>query len=464
MPRPRTSLAAWSGPSVLLLAGLAACGAEATRSGPSIVLIVVDTLRKDHLSCYGHARETTPHVDRLAAEGVRFDLAYSQAPWTTPSIASLLTSRYPTSIGIRTERSVLSDDLVLLPEVLSDAGWSTGAVVSHTFCSSEWNFDQGFDHFDESNVLGHAAVTSEDVTARALEFVDQQTADAPFFLWAHYFDPHFAYVEHADHPFGGGDDYAGPIESGMQFSELFKMRGDLDEADVDEIRRLYDSEIAHTDRAIGALLDGLRARGIFDEALIVFTADHGEEFFDHGALGHARQMYQELVNVPLIVKFPQGSGLAGSVAEPVPLLDIFPTVLAVAGVGVPPGVEGRALVDEAGALRPQRRSFFSETARRGGVRAVVSGNWKLIEKAREGTYELYELAPDSRDSVDLARQNPERTAELTGLLDAWWRAQAAAAPEDLERELGEAQLQELRDLGYAGADEEDEDEPQGTDP
>lgn len=453
MPRTRTSPALLLG---LLLALLGGC-AEAPRAPrPSVVLIVVDTLRKDHLSCYGHERATTPHLDRLAAEGVRFDLAYSQAPWTTPSIGSLLTSHYPPSIGIRTERSVLSEELLLLPEVLRDAGWRTGAVVSHTFCSSEWNFDQGFESFDESNVLGHAAVTSGAVTARALEFVDAQ-GDAPFFLWAHYFDPHFAYVEHSEFAFGGAGDYAGPVQSGMLFSELFQMRADLSAADLHELRRLYDSEIAHTDRAIGALLDGLRERSLFDEALIVFTADHGEEFFDHGALGHARQMYQELVNVPLIVKLPlslRGAQTPASVLRPVPLLDVFPTVLDVAGVEVPPGIEGRSLLRTDGTLEPELRPFFAETARRGGVRAVIRGPWKLIEKAREGTFELYALDSSSRDGEDLATARPELAAELEALLSEWWAAELAAAPTDQEREFGAAELERLRSLGYAGADEE----------
>ena len=417
--------------------------------------MVIDTLRADHLGCYGYERATSPRLDALAAEGVRFDRALAQAPWTTPSVASLMTSQYPSAVGIGSERSVLADELVLLPEVLSEAGYRTGAVVSHTFCSSRWNFDQGFEWFDQSNVGGHSVVTSEGVTARALEFVDW-AGDEPFFLWTHYFDPHFHYLEHEGLEFGGRGDYDGPIEPGLQYVDLFAMRFDLTPEDVAELVRIYDSEIAYTDRWVGALLDGLRARGRYEDTLIMVTGDHGEEFRDHGDLGHARQLYQELVNVPLIVKPARGAGPGGPppgtvVEHHVALLDVLPTVLAATGLSMPRSaaaeVEGRPLFEppEPG------RAIVSETSRQGGVRSVTLGDYKLIQRLKGGEVELYRVAGDRLEREDLAAELPEQVARLEGVLAGWERDTRAR----LERELtlSPEDLEQLRSLGYAGADE-----------
>ena len=446
--------------SSLLAAGALACGGGADPRPPDVVLIVVDTLRADRLSCYGYERETSPRLDRLAAQGVRYARAQSQAPWTTPSIGSLMTSRFPTELGILTERSVLSEDEVSLAEALAAGGYATAAVVSHSFCSSEWNFDQGFEHFDESNVLGHDAVTSEAVTARALEALDALLANPgggrrPFFLWVHYFDPHFAYIAHEDFPFPGPADYDGPVSSGMKYSLLRKMNETVDADDLEEVRRFYDSEIALTDHWIGVLLDGLRARGCWDDALVVVTADHGEEFNDHGYMGHSRTVYQELVRVPLIVKYPRAragapGATAGAVIErPVALLDVYPTVLEVTGTAPLPGPPraGVSLLDR-GAERPL--PLVSETARQGGVRGVVEGGHKLVHRLREGHFELYDLEADPAELRDLAATEPERVAELRSRLDLWERAVRPGA--SAERELDEDELERLRELGYLGGD------------
>ena len=182
---------------------------DGDRPRPNVLLIVVDTLRREELGAYGYPRSTSPNLDRLARAAVRYDQAFSQAAWTTPSISSLLTSRYPSQLGIEGELTKLAEDVVLLPEVLRAEGYVTGGVVSHSFCSQKWNFDQGFDFWDQSSIGGHKAITSPGVTERALEFLDQDR-EQPFFLWLHYFDPHVAYVEHAAFRFGTREEYDGP--------------------------------------------------------------------------------------------------------------------------------------------------------------------------------------------------------------------------------------------------------------
>ena len=420
----------------------AASGAGATPA--NVVLIVIDSIRADHLSCYGYERETTPELDALAAQSVRYANAFSQAPWTTPSIASMLSSQYPTALGIRHAKSALSDDLVLLPEVLRDHGFITGAVISHSFTSAKWGFSQGFDSFDESNILGYESVTSPGVTASAIRFLDRQREGA-FFLFLHYFDPHFAYVNHDRFSFGAGaEDYAGPVKSGQEFLPLAKQRAQLERADVEELNRLYDSELALTDHYIGKVLDHLRTLGLFEDALIIVTGDHGEEFMDHGMLGHAKTLYNELVSVPLIIKFPRGS--AAVVETPVALVDLYPTVLDVLGLEAAPALVGRSLlsIDAAGEVRP----VFCETSRRRELRGIVADGYKLVLDLETGEQQLFHLANDADENEDLSAALPGRVESMMEPLQQWMRDEGEVVLRERNLELDPEERERLRRLGY----------------
>lgn len=437
------------------LLGLAACGGEesapqsAAGSSPNVVLIVIDTLRTDHLSTYGYERETSPHLTRLALEGLRYERATAQAPWTTPSIGALMTSRYPSSLGITSEQNALSDELVLLPEALQAAGYQTAGVISHSFLGSDWNFDQGFDLFDETHVQGHSAVTSEGVT-RAAQTVFRQLAndDEPFFLFVHYFDPHAAYVDHGGQDFGGPSGYEGPVSSGLLFRELRKMQDEVGEADLAELIRLYDSEIAYTDRQIGLLLDTLRESGQWDDTFIIVTADHGEEFLDHGRFGHAKSLFSELIHVPLVLKLPASSSAARSVIdEPVALIDLYPTVLAVVGLEATTELEGRALLP----LPPTGRTLFSETGRTRAASAAMSGSLKLIQRP-DGRLQLFDLATDPGEKSNLAKLRPEDADRLLGELVEWREVAAAKALIGETIQINAANEQRMKELGYGGDD------------
>jgi arylsulfatase A-like enzyme len=411
---------------------------------PNIVLIVVDTLRRDHLGCYGYSRDTSPHIDALARAGVRYTHATSQAPWTTPSIAAILTSRYPSALGIVDEPSPLRDDAVTLAETLSAAGYHTEAVVSHFFCSSRWNFQQGFAGFDESNVLGHNAVTSELISRRAIEIIDA-AAGRPFFLWLHYFDPHFDYIEHEGHRFPGGEGYSGPVFSGMDREALGRALGQHPApADLAQVERLYDSEIAFTDQQIGAVIEHLKRRGLFDSSLVIVTADHGEEFFDHGRLGHSRTLFGELVDAPLIIKYPDGR--TGVVDEPVALLDVHPTVLDAAGIPIPASAAGRSLYRPL--PREPERPIFSETSRRNRLRSVRFGSHKLVMDLDSGKVALYDRTADPDEQHDLAANSPELVASLRGMLEEWMQASAAPASAAPRVEIDAEAAKRLRALGY----------------
>ncbi len=429
------------------MAGLAcavlACSGRAAGPRPNILLVVVDTLRADHLGCYGYPRDTTPHLDALARDAIRYTHAFSQAPWTTPSVAALMTSHYPGSLGIRNVQSPVPEDVVLLPELLQQAGYRTGAFVSHSFVSQKWGFGRGFGVFDESNIKGHMATTSPAVTDLAISWLDGAAdSDAPFFLFVHYFDPHFGYIEHPDFAFGGRDpSYRGRVHSGVQPGRFAGNPESLDEGDLRELERLYDSEIGLTDASIGRLLDALRERGLYDDAVVIVSGDHGEEFLDHGALDHAKTLYDELMNVPLLVKLP---GRAAAVVDrPVALIDVLPTLVAWLGLEPPPGVRGVSLL--ADGADPARPIFF-ETQRLRDLRGVVVGDQKLILDLETGKTLLFDLAADPREQRDLSDERPDEVLALKQLVEAWGAQDNGA--DGTHVELSDEERERLKALGY----------------
>jgi arylsulfatase A-like enzyme len=399
---------------------------------------VVDTLRADHTSAWGYGRETSPVLERLAASGRRYAHATSQAAWTTASIGSLMTSQYPSIIGLDRERVAMPRDVTTLAEVLHDHGLRTGAVVSHSFCSDEYNFDQGFDSFDDSNVLGHVGVSSPGVTEEAIGFLEQH-AKEPFFLWVHYFDPHFAYTLHEGYDFDPGSTYDGPVRNEMRYAQLNDLT--LGPRDVQELHRFYDSEISWTDHHLGMLLDELDRLGIADRTMVVFTADHGEEFLDHGRIGHAKTVYEESVHVPLVVRCPHWS--PGVVETPVANLDIFPTVLACLGIRAPWGLEGRAL----GPRDPRPRPILTQVAKGRAGLAVVQGDHKLVRR-KEGAYELYDLAADPLEQHDLAPAGGELYEDLVEQVEAFATRLAEEKRKGAKVKIDEEEADQLEALGY----------------
>ncbi len=435
--------------ALALVAGLACSDAPPRPppgERPSVVLIVVDTLRADRVGAYGAPRDTTPNIDRLAAESTRYERAVSQAPWTTPSIGSLLSSRHPAELGVRRVEHRLDESLVLLPEVLRDAGWTTGAVVSHSFCGARWGFDQGFDVFDESHVTWAFGITAPGVTDAALAFVESVAAGAreePFFLFVHYFDPHFSYMEHPDHAFPAEDGYDGPIRPPVSLLPLRKPGVRLDARDAREMLRIYDSEVAFTDHHVGRLLDGLRGGGWLDRTLLVLTADHGEEFLDHGGIEHTRTLFDELLRVPLLIRYP---GARPSVEDaPVALLDVYPTVLDYLGIEPPVPLAGRSLLSGP----DEERAVFSETRRQANLRSIVRGHHKLVLDVATGRSALFDLRADPGERRDVSASQPELARALRKELAAWSVEQDRRLRAAREVELPEEERERLRALGYA---------------
>jgi arylsulfatase len=372
---------------------------EPEARAPDILLVTVDTLRPDHLGCYGYTRETSPNVDRLAAEGRLFLEAYAHAPITNSSVASLLSGMLPRETGTYAI-TPLAPEVTTVAEILRDAGYRTAAVVSNYVLRRGMGFEAGFDHYDDRMeerelVRRIPERVAEKTTAAALAWL-REHREEPFFLWIHYQDPHGPYAppgEHADAfldqpvrgprlPFRATNDGEGGIP--------YYQRLDREHRAGFYVAR-YDAEIRYFDRAFGRLLSGLDSLALPRNLVILFTSDHGEGMGEHGYFfAHGDHLYRSQIRVPLILwdrgrLVPEGVRDSTLVAH----LDVAPTILRLAGLPPPAGMQGVALL---GAI-PRDRSVFSE--------AVVGRTYKC-SLVSDGLLLVYEWLNDAYQAYDLA--------------------------------------------------------------
>ena len=423
------------------------------RGRADVLLIVIDTLRADHLGSYGYWRETSPHLDALTADSILWRRAISHAPWTSPSVGSLLTSLYPAALGYGDSRNPSRpDDRVLyLPEILRENGYETEAIVSHTYVAAKLGFDQGFDRFDEDDARGPSHISSKSVTDKAIAALERPKR-RPFFLLAHYFDPHFNYRLHPRFDFDPG--YEGDFPEHM--GALRRAAKDLSERDVRQLRARYDSEIRFTDEHIGRLITALREHDLYDDTMIVVTADHGEALRDRDDfwIGHTKTLFQEAIHVPLLIKMPGGAGAGTVVEEPLGLIDLLPSLIAALDLRGPRGYrfDGKALpLDDIAALTEDAgRPVFSETTARGRwLQSVVQGQWKLIFDRKGSRMSFFDLEADPGERINLAADPPPELHELARELRAWNQSMDPRRPEAEEPpELTEKEQERLRALGY----------------
>jgi arylsulfatase A-like enzyme len=427
------------------------------RGTPDVVVVSLDTTRADHLSTYGYARETSPNLTALAADALLFTQARSTAGWTLPGHASMLTGLYPSVHGAHLAggwipgQSIdgrpnvahpLPADRTTLAEALRDRGYHTAAFVANfSYLYRDYGLAQGFGRYDDAPGLllrirppvvrlvrrfepGFALKpfrTAREVNAAALAWLDVAPADRPAFLFVNYMEPHQPWM--ADPPY---DRWvrAEPRARALLQRDLYthELRGfDADEIGV--ITASYDGQIAAMDAALGELVAALKARGRYENALVVVTSDHGEMLGEHDTVGHmGRMLYEPLVHVPLVVKLPGADRPRGRDDRPVQLVDVVPTVLA--GVGAPmiPGVQGQVLPDVTHGIRAEEdiNPFLVATygaAYDRAVRVVYDGSYKLITTSR-GERMLFDLARDPGERDDLAEREPARLAELTRRLEA----------------------------------------------
>ena len=418
-------------------------------TGPNLVLISIDTTRADHLSGYGYPRLTTPNIDRLAREGILFSNAFSQAPWTLPSMASMHTGLYPSEHGATDSDLKISDRLGTLAEYMRDGYYKTIAVVSHTFVNRMYGFSQGFDVFDQDYVLEHDELTSALITDRAIEYI-REYSDQPFFIWLHYFDPHNSYVRHPKYGYASG--YDGELPSTLDIGYLRRNRDELSDADVQYVRDVYDEEISFTDEHIGLLLNFLEEIGLEERTAVIVTADHGEAFMERGKIGHGGLVYQELVRVPLILKIPSHPASSGViVSSNAEVRSIARTALEICQIDNNP-FEGYSLLDlvadqPADSYALIEGNDINEPIER---QAIVLGKLKLIRNVVTGRSELYDLVNDPAESENIYAQIRQSDDQLIQMLELKLSAGLPEQTGGRTQRLGltSEEIERLRSLGY----------------
>ena len=395
---------------------------------PDIVLIVVDTLRADHVGAYGHHRETTPHLDVLASRGVLFENAWATAPWTLPSVMSIHTGLYPSDHRVENDGLKLGAEVSILAEQLSAAGYETAAFVSHVYVSRPFGFDRGFDTFEDFGigrpgyrVEAGMEPTADIVTEAALARLGRRSR-APLFLFVHYFDPHWPYDPPPQYRELFPNDYNGPLDASYDSISRFQDPAvPLPDGYRAFLEARYDGEIRFVDEMIGRLLDALDER-----AWVVVTADHGEEYKEHGSMGHGRQLYEESIRVPLVIAGPRPRGEEERgdgglrITSPVSGVDLHPTILDLAGI-VERGPKRRGvtlvpILRGDGSL-PADRPLVSGTIRLNAYRtALRRDRLKLIHFMDRDRNELFDLEADPEERDDLAPRRPDDRRALLATL------------------------------------------------
>ncbi len=292
--------------NLIVFIPFAATGAkDASTESPHVIWISIDTLRADHLSVYGYERPTSPNLEALAADGIVVEQFISHSPWTLPTHAAMFSGLEPAQHGVTTQDRKFSPTTPLFPEILKERGYRNGAVATSLFLSPTFGYAAGFDKY-EMNIEFNA----ETATNRAMSWLF--ASKKPSFLFLHLFDPHFPYA--APEPFLGRFGKIDKLIMRMQRRNFFEFMRFVSDGSTERISNViarYDEEILFADHAVGMLIRGLKERGLYDRAWIIVVSDHGEEFLDHGSMGHSTTMYEEMMKIPLIIKAP-GSRCAGS--------------------------------------------------------------------------------------------------------------------------------------------------------
>ncbi|MHB9131011.1 MAG: sulfatase [Armatimonadota bacterium] len=461
-----------------------ASSSNAVRRQPNVILVMVCSLRADHLGCYGYDLPTTPNLDRFAAESTRFAHAIAPSSWTLWSTASILTSRYPERIFHNTDYLADYAFYPSLPIVLSDLGYSTNAISSHPFFHNDdnFNYSQGFDKFVSLDSKDFTAKIAPQVTARALQRV-KELKRQKFFLYAMYSDPHEPYTQHPEFVFRPSKNdtldrqWTSTLPPAFQHMGadrlerlLVSNKADKDGRGESRQRRLakYNSEIAYTDHAIGDLIDGLKKLNLYDDSLIIFCADHGEEFLEHGRYGHQYTLYPEVTNVPLLIKYPhqrEGKVIDGRF----PLIDLFPSILTMLHQeNAHLGLQGEG-VDVPPLLRCMDKPIYGATVNT--VRSITFGQYKYdrgVKCIRDGTDpfegplsfhlsqitgQLFDLRTDPGEYRNTLTKQPDVAASLREIMrqhDAALDKQStfSSSPLATSSQDTERARQQLKSLGY----------------
>ncbi len=475
--RLRTNVAA------VLAAMFLSAGCSNPSPLPNIVLVLIDTLRADRVGWYQNDRKLTPFLDSLAEHGDVFWQAYAQSSWTSPSVASLLTSRYPSQHAVVRIGAVLGPTEIRLPALLRAHGYATGGFSANPLIGARWGYAEGFDHFvdapDEDTIREpNAKQRAERINSAALSWLDslkdRPGGARPVFLYLHYMEPHAPYLPPRESLEAVLDRSPDPDRARKSLGDmLFVSRQRFQQPDpeaLELIKDLYDAEVLGLDARLRTLFADLQGRGVLANAIVVVTADHGEEFKEHGHMGHGYTLYNEVIHVPLMLAIP-GQHQRVDLQGPVSLIDLAPTLLDFAGVTPPASFEGHSLrpllersarpgassapPDEtAGGPRDAPPLAYSELLEKARVqdavpprhlRAVIAGTEKAIA-CRDGSTETYDLVadPGETDPRSADRDRPGLVQHIDQMAQRTLRNRSQGRVETLD----ERTKQRMHALGY----------------
>ena len=463
--------------AVLITSFLFACGTAEpppTHTGINVLLLTIDTLRADHLSGYGYARQTSPAIDGLAARGVLFENAFTYWPKTRGSFAAMFTSLYAAQHGLTVRERDLPDYNQTLAETLKASGYQTAAAVDNGNLDRELGFAQGFDRYEQVWLTADTEVErTEQLTRFAIHFIESYEQAEPFFLWIHYVNPHTPYEppEELLDLFRGDE----VVPRGPKLEPVVGYHGGVNrhlplagESYWGDYVDRYDAEIAFADRHIGHVLEALDKSPHNGSTLVVLTADHGESLGEHDYyFDHGFDLFDPSLRVPLVLSFPGILPQGEIVQAAVSTLDIFPSVLDLAQITFPPGLQGRSLLPlvRHSEERLHDRIFFQNDQH---LLAISDGRLKLISYPgtgqAEGHFELYDTRRDPYELNDRYRGAQEAVSPLEAELSSF-RTRTVAWQQETDRRrqgapaLGDAELSEetirnLEALGYLGGKEE----------
>ncbi len=441
----------------------------ALNSYPNIVLIIMDTARQDHFSCYDYGRKTTPVLEELVKSSTVYYKAYTPAGWTSPAHASLFTGLYPIAHGISQENWVLSEELITIAEILSTGGYETIGIVENPVLAVPNNFDQGFQHYYETWRVEEENPDTNIAFSVFQKFLSSRNQQKPFFTFVNFVEPHTPY--NSSGPFYETflSDRSIKLEHNM-WLEYFLGNFKFSETEIRHLVELYDAEILYTDFWIGQIIKLLRKHDLWKDTVFIVTSDHGENISDHDMMDHVFSIHESIIKIPLIIHYPKLFPPGTKNYDSVLLQDIFPTLLHLSGIDkdyfpshgldlLENNREGRKIFAEYYYPKQVINCFPEEEQEnirlerfKRRIKAVIDGRFKFIWGS-DGVHELYNLEKDPKEEVNLIndekfRQQKQMLMEALEKFIKSYQINSVISPEDSLEKMDSKTLEALRSLGY----------------
>jgi len=425
----------------------------------NLIICLIDAAAADHLGCYGYSKNTTAGIDEIAREGVLFENAFTQIPSTLPAVTSLFTSFHPEAHQVLNRHCRLSVEATTLAKLFRECGFRTAAFSANPYVSRHYGLDNGFLEFEE--IFAHYDVTiehvvsvpAEHVTRRVIEWIGSNAGDR-FFLFIHYLQPHNPY----ESPVTDARprvSYSGPVRGDAEtLLAIDSGKILLGTEDLAFLKGLYDQNLSYVDAEITEFIEELRSIGLLEKSLFVLLSDHGEAFGEHGRFLHNSTVYDEMIHIPLILRFPAPCAKVGRIQSLVEIVDLLPSLCEIFKIHTRNIVQGMSF------LPLLRQSFFRFLkkkwvfAQTDGAYMIRSADRKLI-KNRNDTWELYDLVNDKEERCNIYEKSMIEAKELCGKLEVWLKTQASIRSkihlcEELVEKEQEMMAKKLKGLGYLG--------------